>query len=51
MYTQFVWGTAFGFALFGDRPGAIVLIGSAVIVASGLYTLWHESGVSRAPVA
>jgi len=49
MYTQLLWGAAFGFLLFGDVPDAITLAGAAVIVVCGLYTLWHATGAQRAP--
>jgi S-adenosylmethionine uptake transporter len=42
-YSQIVWAVVFGFLLFGDRPNAWVIGGSAVIIASGLYILWRET--------
>jgi drug/metabolite transporter (DMT)-like permease len=47
MYTQLVWGGVLGLLLFGDLPDSITLIGSAVIIACGLYTLWHASRQAR----
>ena len=38
-YTRLVFALILGAALFGERPDAYTLIGSAVIVASGIYTL------------
>jgi drug/metabolite transporter (DMT)-like permease len=35
-YTAMVWGVALGFVVFGDVPGTAVLIGAALITASGL---------------
>jgi drug/metabolite transporter (DMT)-like permease len=47
MYTQIIWGALFGFALFGDRPERQIFVGSAVIVASGLYTFWRSDASQR----
>ena len=47
-YTQMVWATAYGALLFHDRPTPVLLVGMAVVVGSGLYTLWRET-VRRAP--
>ncbi|MFN0116092.1 MAG: DMT family transporter [Paracoccaceae bacterium] len=38
-YTRLVFALALGIAVFGERPDAATLAGSALIVASGLYTL------------
>lgn len=42
-YTRLVFALILGLTVFGERPDALTLIGSAVIVASGLYTLWRSS--------
>ena len=31
-----------GAAVFGERPDALMLTGAALIVGSGLFTLWRE---------
>lgn len=41
-YSQMVYGILVGWLLFGDWPTARMLLGSAIIVASGLYVLQHE---------
>ncbi len=41
-YAKLVWGVILGYAVFGDIPGAPVITGSAVIIASGLYVFWRE---------
>ena len=46
-YTQIVWATIAGFALFGEVPDAVALAGAAVITAGGLIVLWSESRGSR----
>lgn len=41
-YTQLVWATLVGFVVFGDFPDAWTIAGAAVVVASGLYTIYRE---------
>jgi drug/metabolite transporter (DMT)-like permease len=48
-YLQLVWAMLLGFAIWGDMPTAGLLIGSAIVIASGLYLFWHETW--RVPVA
>jgi drug/metabolite transporter (DMT)-like permease len=43
-YFSLVWALLFGFAVWGDLPTASLLIGSAIVVGSGLFLLWRESG-------
>ena len=38
-YTRLVFAMVLGVLVFGERPDALTLIGSAVIVASGVFTL------------
>jgi drug/metabolite transporter (DMT)-like permease len=42
-YLMLVWGMALGFVIWGDVPTTGLIIGSAIVVASGLYLLWHEA--------
>ena len=42
-YTALVWATAFGFIFWGEIPTSMVIAGSAVLVASGLYILHRET--------
>lgn len=46
-YTAMVWGLLLGWAVFGDWPDAVTLLGAALVVGTGLYTLWRET---RAPI-
>jgi drug/metabolite transporter (DMT)-like permease len=48
-YLQLVWAMLLGFAIWGDMPTAGLLIGSAIVIGSGLYLFWHETW--RVPVA
>ncbi len=41
-YTSLVWAALFGFLIFGDIPDRYTVLGAAIIVASGLYTLYRE---------
>ncbi|HEY4162313.1 MAG TPA: DMT family transporter [Dongiaceae bacterium] len=47
MYTQLIWGTLFGLALFGDLPDFITIGGAAIIMLCGIYTLRHASKAAR----
>jgi drug/metabolite transporter (DMT)-like permease len=48
-YSQMLWAVAFGVALFGDQPAPVLFVGLALVVGSGLYTIWRET-VRRQPV-
>jgi len=41
-YSRILFALIIGIAVFGERPDALMLIGAALIVASGLFTLWRE---------
>ncbi|WP_439816595.1 DMT family transporter [Zavarzinia sp. CC-PAN008] len=47
-FTGLAWAFIFGFVVWGDRPDALVLLGAAMIVASGLLILHREWQASRA---
>lgn len=42
-YTILIWGTFYGWAVFGQLPDAWTWAGAFVIVATGLYTLRREA--------
>lgn len=48
-YTQIVWSTAYGMVLFGQVPDVATVLGSTVIIGSGLYVFWRERRVEAAP--
>jgi drug/metabolite transporter (DMT)-like permease len=48
-YFSMVFALVIGFVVWGDIPTLALLAGSAIVVASGLYLLWHESK-KRAPI-
>jgi drug/metabolite transporter (DMT)-like permease len=47
-YVQLIMALALGWAVFGDRPDAVALMGAAVIIAAGLL-LWWSGRVSEPP--
>jgi drug/metabolite transporter (DMT)-like permease len=42
-YFLLVWSLVLGFAVWGDVPTISLLIGSGVVVVSGLFLLYHEA--------
>lgn len=46
-YAQIVWAGLIGLGVFGHVPTPTTLLGSAVIVASGVY-IWHRERISPA---
>jgi drug/metabolite transporter (DMT)-like permease len=46
-YMSLVWAIIIGFVIWGDVPTTGLLVGSGIVVASGLLLLWRESS-SRA---
>lgn len=41
-YSLLIWGTFYGFAVFGELPDAWTWVGALILVATGLYTLNRE---------
>ncbi len=48
-YTSIVWAALMGWMVFGDVPGSPVILGSAVIIGSGLFVLRREGAGVAAP--
>jgi S-adenosylmethionine uptake transporter len=46
-YTQIIWAGVFGYVVFDQLPTRWTLLGSVIIIASGLYILWRETVVGR----
>jgi drug/metabolite transporter (DMT)-like permease len=42
-YSQILWATVFGVLFFAETPDTYVGIGSAIIIASGIFVVWRES--------
>ena len=47
-YLSLIWASSLGFAIWGDVPTVSLVVGSAVVVASGLFLLWRESNTRQA---
>lgn len=48
-YFMLVWSATLGFVFWGDVPTLALLAGSAIVVGSGLFLLWHET--AKKPLA
>ena len=42
-YLSLVWALIIGFAVWGDVPTVSLLLGSVIVVGSGIFLFWHES--------
>lgn len=50
-YSRLVFAMAIGVTVFGERPDGLMLLGAALIVGAGLYTIWRETRGRPATVA
>jgi drug/metabolite transporter (DMT)-like permease len=50
-YTQIIWATLLGWAIWATVPTVATLAGAALISGSGLYTAWREHRLRREQVA
>jgi drug/metabolite transporter (DMT)-like permease len=41
-YTILLWAILLGFVVFGDIPNAMTMLGSLIVVATGVYTFYRE---------
>ena len=41
-YTSMIWALVLGYAMFGETPTAMIVVGSAIIAAAGLFVIWRE---------
>lgn len=46
-YTRMVFALALGMIILGERPDALTLIGVAIVIAAGLFTLLREARLRR----
>lgn len=46
-YSQIIWATLFGIFLFQETPTTNTLIGSSIVIFSGLYIVFREQGLQR----
>lgn len=49
-YTALIWALLFGWVFFGTLPDGTALIGAAIVVISGIYTLWHSARAAKPPL-
>lgn len=47
-YAALLWALLLGWLVFGDWPAPLTLLGAAIIVATGLFTLYRDSRVAAA---
>ena len=41
-YTSLLWAIVLGYFVFGDVPDTLTLIGAAIVISTGLFTLYRE---------
>jgi drug/metabolite transporter (DMT)-like permease len=41
-YTSMIWALLLGYAMFGETPTPMIVAGSAIIAAAGLFVIWRE---------
>lgn len=46
-YTLIIWGTLYGYFVFGNLPDQWTLLGCSVIIVSGLYNLYREYQINK----
>jgi drug/metabolite transporter (DMT)-like permease len=47
-YLSLIWASVLGFAVWDEIPTISLIVGSAVVVASGLFLIWRESNARQA---
>jgi drug/metabolite transporter (DMT)-like permease len=47
-YTRLVFAMILGNLIFGERPDALMLSGAALVVVTGVYTIWRGAGEAKA---
>ncbi len=50
-YTSLVWAIVLGWAVFGTWPDELTLVGAGIVIATGIFTLYRERKLARAPAA
>lgn len=46
-YTSLLWALILGFVIFGEWPDLLTLLGSAIVVATGIFSFYRERKMSR----
>ncbi len=47
-YTSMIWALVLGYAMFGEIPTTMIVIGSAIIAGAGLFVIWREHQLALA---
>jgi drug/metabolite transporter (DMT)-like permease len=47
-YTAMIWALILGYVLFGETPTAMIVLGSLIIAAAGLFVIWRERQLAAA---
>lgn len=50
-YSRMIFALVIGYLVFDEWPDAATLIGAAIIIGSGIFTLWREARLRRASLA
>ncbi|HTV36630.1 MAG TPA: DMT family transporter [Xanthobacteraceae bacterium] len=45
-YTSMIWALVLGYAMFGETPTFMIVLGSAIIAGAGLFVIWREHQLS-----
>ena len=46
-YTGLLWALLIGWLVWSEFPEALTLLGAAIVVSMGIFTLWREARLSR----
>jgi drug/metabolite transporter (DMT)-like permease len=47
-YTSMIWALVLGYAMFGEIPTTMIVLGSAIIAGAGLFVIWREHQLALA---
>ena len=47
-YTSMIWALVLGYAMFGEMPTVMIVVGSAIIAGAGLFVIWREHQLALA---
>jgi drug/metabolite transporter (DMT)-like permease len=50
-YTSIIWATISGYLLFNELPDETLLLGTAIVIGSGIFIIYRESQRTRALIA
>ncbi|HLL28167.1 MAG TPA: DMT family transporter [Xanthobacteraceae bacterium] len=45
-YSFILWAMILGYFVFGDVPGALLVLGAAIIVGAGIFIFWRENAAT-----